>query len=127
VSPGGPPDSRRADEANRTTIRPPHSGKDGEIAYDRLVPALKSPVSVPLGRLESTVFMRVDGRRSVLDIAQEVGLTPFEVLRILERLVELVPDLRLGESDVVELSVDDLWEDSSLSVIEAAPPTKVRE
>lgn len=81
------------------------------------MPRLKSPVSVPLGRLESTIFMRIDGRRTVLDIAQEVGLAPYEVLRILERLMELVPDLRLvggeaGNNNVVELSVDDLWEES---------------
>lgn len=72
---------------------------------------MRSPVSVPLGRLEMTVFSRIDGRRSVTDIAGEVGLSPFEVLRILERLIELVPDMRLSESEAVELSMDELWDD----------------
>lgn len=111
------------DDSTRATLRPPHSAHGGEIAFDRLVPRLRTPVSVPLGRLEMTVFSRVDGRRSMLDIAQEVGLTPFEVLRIFERLVDLVPDLRIGEAEVVELSVDELWEEDlvSLSAIEEAP------
>lgn len=97
------------DAATRTTVSPPHSSRSQNLA--KLVPTLKAPVSVPLGRLEMTVFSRIDGRRSVDDIASEVGLTPFEVLRILERLMGLVPDLRMTESeDIVELSMDELWE-----------------
>ena len=103
------------DEAARETVRPPHSACAEPIAFDRLVPNLRAPVSVPLGRLEMTVFSRVDGRRSVLEIAQEVGLAPFEVLRIFERLVELVPDLRIGEAEIVELSVEDLWDEDVVS------------
>lgn len=98
------------DAAERATVPPPHSAAD-TVDFDRLVPALKSPVSVPLGRLEQTVFTRVDGKRSVAEIAGEIGLTPFEVLRILERLLSLVPDMILRQSEVVELTVDDLWED----------------
>lgn len=97
------------DAATRATVPPPHSSRELDLA--KMVPSLKTPVSVPLGRLEMTVFSRIDGRRSVTDIAQEVGLSSFEVLRILERLMELVPDLRLGESQVVELAMDDLWDD----------------
>ncbi len=104
-------------------MRPPHSACSDPIAFDRLVPSLRAPVSVPLGRLEMTVFSRVDGRRSVLDISQEVGLSPFEVLRIFERLVELVPDLRIGEAEIVELSVEDLWDEDVLppSTVQASP------
>jgi hypothetical protein len=101
------------DAATRATVAPPHSSRQQDLA--QLVPSLKSPVSVPLGRLEMTVFSRIDGRRSVNDIASEVGLTPFEVLRILERLMGLVPDLRLGQSEVVELSMDELWDEEDVN------------
>lgn len=107
------------DAATRATVPPPHSSAES-VEFDRLVPALKSPVSVPLGRLEMTVFTRVDGKRSVADIAAEIGLTPFEVLRILERLLSLVPDMSLRQSEVVELSVDDLWEDDDAPKVEMA-------
>ncbi len=74
----------------------------------------------PLGRLEQTVFTRINGQRSVLEISQEVGLTPFEVLRILERLEQLVPDLKVGQSEnVIELSVDELWEDDEDEILDA--------
>jgi hypothetical protein len=101
--------------ATRTTLRPPHSAVETPD-FEKLVPKLGTPVQVPLGKLETTVFMRIDGRRSVAEIAREVGLAPYEVLRILERLLQLVPDLRLAQTEVVELSVDDLqvddlWED----------------
>jgi hypothetical protein len=99
------------DAASRNTLRPPHSAAE-TVDFQKLVPSLATPVSVPLGRLESTVFMRIDGRRSVHDIAIEVGLAPYEVLRILERLMSLVPALRVGQTETVELSVDDLWEDA---------------
>lgn len=98
------------DAATRATVPPPHSSA-ASVDFERLVPSLKAPVSVPLGRLEMTVFTRVDGKRSVTDIAGEIGLTPFEVLRIIERLLQLVPDMSLGQSQAVELSVDDLWEE----------------
>ena len=94
--------------ATRVTIAPPHSSRELNLA--KMVPTVRAQVSVPLGRLEMTVFSRIDGRRSVTDIASEVGLSAFEVLRIIERLIELVPDLKLGESEVVELSMDDLWD-----------------
>jgi hypothetical protein len=97
------------DAATRATLPPPHSSRD--LNLRNIVPALRRPVSVPLGRLEMTVFSRIDGRRSVNDIASEVGLSPFEVLRIIERLIELVPDLTIGESEVVELSTDELWDE----------------
>ena len=101
----------------RTTLRPPHSAVE-RPDFEKLVPKLGTPVQVPLGKLETTVFMRIDGRRSVKEIAQEVGLAPYEVLRILERLLQLVPDLRLAQTEVVELSVDDLsvddlWEEEA--------------
>ena len=104
---------KKDDAATRATVPPPHSSK--ATNFERLVPTLKVPVSVPLGRLEMTVFNRNDGRRSVTEIAGEVGLSPFEVLRILERLMQLVPDLRVGESEVVELAMDemdDLWDEA---------------
>jgi hypothetical protein len=104
--------TKKDDAATRATVAPPHSSHANN--FDRLVPTLKAPVSVPLGRLEMTVFTRIDGRRSVTEIAGEVGLSPFEVLRILERLMQLVPDLRVGESEVVELEMsemDDLWDE----------------
>lgn len=103
---------KKDDAATRATVPPPHS--TGPVNFERMVPTLKAPVSVPLGRLEMTVFSRIDGRRSVTEIASEVGLTPFEVLRILERLIQLVPDLRVGETEVVELEMedmDDLWDE----------------
>lgn len=96
------------DAGSAVTIPPPHSSRELDLA--QIVPSLGRAVSVPLGRLEMTVFSRIDGRRSVTVIAQEVGLSPFEVLRILERLMGLVPDLKLGESEVVELSMDELWD-----------------
>lgn len=98
------------DSADRVTVPPPHSAATS-VDFERLVPTLRTPVSVPLGRLEMTVFTRIDGKHSVSDIANEIGLTPMEVLRIIERLLQLVPDLTLGHTDVIELSVDDLWED----------------
>lgn len=101
------------DAATRVTAPPPHSSRD--VNLGRMVPTLKSPVSVPLGRLEQTIFTRIDGKRSVVDIAQEVGLAPFEVLRIIERLMGLVPDLRIGESEIVELAMDELWDDEDPS------------
>ena len=101
------------DAATRATVPPPHSSRELNLA--RMVPSMRSPVSVPLGRLEMTVFSRIDGRRSVTDIAGEVGLSGFEVLRILERLIELVPDMRLSESQVVELSMDELWDDNDIN------------
>ena len=104
--------NKKDDAATRATVPPPHSSR--ATNFDRMVPTLKAPVSVPLGRLEMTVFTRIDGRRTVTDIAGEVGLTPFEVLRILERLISLVPDLRIGETEVVELAMDemdDLWDE----------------
>ncbi len=94
----------------RSTVPPPHSSAEF-VEFDRLVPALRAPISVPLGRLEMTVFSRIDGKHSVADIASEIGLTPFEVLRILERLLQLVPDMVVRQTEIVELSVDDLWED----------------
>jgi len=103
---------KKDDAATRATVPPPHS--TGPVNFERMVPTLKAPVSVPLGRLEMTVFSRIDGRRSVTEIASEVGLTPFEVLRILERLIQLVPDLRVGETELVELEMedmDDLWDE----------------
>lgn len=106
--------NKKDDAATRATVPPPHSSNPKN--FDRMVPTLKAPVSVPLGRLEMTVFSRIDGRRSVTDIASEVGLTPFEVLRILERLIQLVPDLRVGEAEVVELAMDemdDLWDEEN--------------
>lgn len=103
------------------TQRPPHSGKDGEIPFDRLVPRRRAQTQVPLGRLEATVLMRVDGRRTILEIAQEIGLGAVEVLRIVERLQSLVPDLELRETEVVELSVDELWEEyASRAEVQAA-------
>jgi hypothetical protein len=106
---------KKDDAATRATVPPPHSSSPVDL--QRMVPTLKAPVSVPLGRLEMTVFIRIDGRRSVTEIASEVGLSPFEVLRILERLIQLVPDLRVGESEVVELAMDemdDLWDDADV-------------
>jgi hypothetical protein len=65
--------------------------------------------------------MRVDGRRTILEIAQEIGLGAVEVLRIVERLQSLVPDLELRETEVVELSVDELWEEyASRAEVQAA-------
>lgn len=108
------------DAATRATVPPPHSSS--AVDFERLVPTLKMPVSVPLGRLEMTVFSRIDGKHSVSEIASEIGLTPFEVLRILERLLQLVPDLTLRHTEVVELSVDDLWEEE-----DAQPEPKTAE
>ncbi|MBI2391304.1 MAG: hypothetical protein HYV09_17070 [Deltaproteobacteria bacterium] len=117
---------RDDDAANRATVPPPHSG-NSSVDFEHLVPALRAPVSVPLGRLEMTVFTRIDGRRSVNDIASEIGLTPFEVLRILERLMQLVPDLTVGQQEVVELSVDELWdEDEAIEATTAEVPVKPR-
>lgn len=113
------------DAGTRATVPPPHSSREQNLAA--LVPSLKAPVSVPLGRLEMTVFSRIDGRRSVEAIAMEVGLSPFEVLRILERLMGLVPDLRLGESEVVELSMDELWDEEDPGAVKTGElPTKKR-
>jgi hypothetical protein len=99
------------DDADKRPTAPPPLSAATVVDFDHLVPSLGAPVSVPLGRLETTVFTRIDGKRSVSDIATEIGLTPFEVLRIIERLLGLVPDLSLGQSEAVELSVDDLWEE----------------
>ncbi|MGZ3420515.1 MAG: AsnC family protein [Polyangiales bacterium] len=113
MSEKGPPNrppSTPEELASRTTLRPPHSAVETPD-FAKLVPKRGSAVQVPLGRLETTVFMRIDGRRSVSEISAEVGLAPYEVLRILERLLQLVPDLTLGQSEVVELSVDELWEE----------------
>jgi hypothetical protein len=106
--------NKKDDAATRATVPPPHSSNAQN--FERLVPKLKAPVSVPLGRLEMTVFSRIDGRRSVTEIASEVGLTPFEVLRILERLIQLVPDLRVAEAEIVEVAMDDmddLWDEEN--------------
>ncbi len=110
------------DAGTRATVPPPHSSR--ELNLGKMIPALRRPVSVPLGRLEMTVFARIDGRRAVTDIASEVGLSPFEVLRIIERLMELVPDLTLGESEVVELSTDDLWDVEDAGKTGETPSTK---
>lgn len=110
------------DAATRATVPPPHSSR--EMNLGKMIPALRRPVSVPLGRLEMTVFSRIDGRRAVSDIASEVGLSPFEVLRIIERLMGLVPDLTLGESEVVELSTDELWDVEDAGKTGETPSTK---
>ncbi|MGZ3423917.1 MAG: hypothetical protein ACXVEE_39005 [Polyangiales bacterium] len=61
-----------------------------ELAGNEAVPHLTSRAGrEPLGALESLVLSKVNGRRTVEDLAAMVGVTPTELATMLSHLLEL--------------------------------------
>lgn len=53
------------------------------------IPRVRRKVGTPLGPVEKFVFERIDGSRSIGDLAALVGLTPRETFHVVSRLVDL--------------------------------------
>lgn len=107
------PSPVREPSPSRITLRP-----TAPADVDRLVPTLGSDVPIPLGPLESQLLAFVDGRRTVRDLASLLGLAPLEVLRVLERLQGLVPQLGFSTDDLLVL--DELWGETPPSDVDTA-------
>lgn len=73
--------------AERAT--PPFALRVDEHALSTCVPRRRHAGGAPLGPLEAFVFSRVDGRRSIADLAVLVGLSPRELFHVISRLVDL--------------------------------------
>lgn len=67
------------------------------------IPRRRRIGGTPLGPVEAFVFDRIDGHRSIADLAGLVGLSPRETFHVVSRLV----DLRIAEI-VFDIDDDDL-------------------
>jgi hypothetical protein len=76
------------------------------------VPKMLARPGIALGKVDAFVLSKVDGKRSVSDLATLVGLSPREVASILKRLVDLGA-IELHKDAL--LAVDAGWDDAPLS------------
>ncbi len=78
------------------------------------VPRPRGAPRVPLGPLEHLVMRRIDGRRSLADIAALLELSSREVLALVFRLEELgVAELGHASGRYAILDADDLEDDDA--------------
>jgi len=70
-------------------VTPPFGVRLDEQSLATCVPRRRHSGGTPLGPLEGFVFSRVDGRRSIADLAVLVGLSAREVFHVVSRLVDL--------------------------------------
>jgi hypothetical protein len=91
-----------------------HIGDDVQPqALDRIsVPRLYDPPSLALGPVEAFVLSKVDGRRSISDLAVIVGLSQAEVEAVLHRL-----------SVMGAIIIDVLTSDAAASDYDSSRPT----
>ncbi len=78
------------------------------------VPKVRARPGVPLGKGEAFLLSKVDGKRTVSDLAVLVGLSPREVVTILKRLVQ-VGAMELQSPTTALLELDEGWEDAPVS------------
>lgn len=96
--------------APRTTAVPPDLVEPrGDVVPRR------RPARIPVGPLEGFLLSRVDGRRTVADVAALVGLTLREAAHVFHRLrelraIDLVHNSGSFDVEVAELHESDLLE-----------------
>lgn len=70
-----------------SSLTPPFATR--ALDFGSCIPRRRHTGGAPLGPLEGFVFSRIDGRRSVDDIAALVGLSGREVFHVVARLCDL--------------------------------------